>query len=76
MTGSNISGSTVATPPPVVNLAVTENDAKSNTLSQDLLVYITHLEEAFNDIEDSDEKTIIQVNPICFIQYMRIRTYF
>lgn len=49
-------------PPPTVNLAVTENDAKSNSLSQDLLVYISCMEQEFNSIEDSDEKTIILVN--------------
>lgn len=72
MAGQNAASSTVATPPPVITLAVTEDDAKSNTLSQDLLVYISGLEQAFNDIEDSDEKTIIQVNRNCFIKYDRI----
>lgn len=38
-----------------------------NTLSQDLLLYITHLEEAFNDVEESEEKTIIQVDRYCYI---------
>ncbi|KAF0765602.1 DUF4485 domain-containing protein [Aphis craccivora] len=36
------------------------DDEKCNILSQDLLVYITHLEEAFNNIEESEEKIIIQ----------------
>ncbi|XP_060845323.1 uncharacterized protein LOC132924898 [Rhopalosiphum padi] len=36
------------------------DDEKFNILSQDLLVYITHLEEAFISIEDSEEKIIIQ----------------
>lgn len=36
-----------------------------NILAQDLLVYITYLEEAFNEIEESDEKSIIQVNVKC-----------
>lgn len=37
------------------------DEANSDILSQDILVYITHLEEAINDIEESDEKIIIQV---------------
>lgn len=37
------------------------DDDKSDILSQDLFIYITHLEEAFNEIEESEEKTIIQV---------------
>jgi hypothetical protein len=40
------------------------DDEKFNILSQDLLVYITHLEEAFISIEDSEEKIIIQVDQI------------
>ncbi|VVC40288.1 Domain of unknown function DUF4485 [Cinara cedri] len=35
------------------------DDQKSYVLSQDLLIYISHLEEAYNEIEQSDEKTII-----------------
>lgn len=37
------------------------DDQNSNILSQDLLIYISHLEEAYNEIEQSDEKTIILV---------------
>jgi len=43
------------------------DDEKCNILSQDLLVYITYLEEAFNNIEESEEKIIIQVDRICFL---------
>lgn len=39
------------------------NDDKTNILVHDLLVYMTHLENAFNEIEESEEKNIIQVNP-------------
>lgn len=40
---------------------VNADDLKSRVLSQDLLIYITHLEKAFSEIEESDEKNIIQV---------------
>lgn len=30
--------------------------------SHDLLVYLTHLQESFGKIEESEEKIIIQVN--------------
>lgn len=39
---------------------INENNIKSN-LSRDLLLYITHLEEALDEIEESEEKKIIQV---------------
>jgi len=42
------------------------DDEKLNILSQDLLVYITHLEEAFNGIVESEEKIITQVDRIPF----------
>lgn len=42
------------------------DDKKLDILSQDLLVYITHLEKAFNEIEESEEKTIIQVDEYFF----------
>jgi hypothetical protein len=43
-------------------MSILNDDIKLNILSQDLLVYISHLEESFNEIDESDEKTIIQVN--------------
>jgi hypothetical protein len=43
------------------------DEEKFNILSQDLLVYITHLEEAFNSIGESEEKIIIQVDRIVFL---------
>lgn len=38
------------------------DEQKLNILSQDLLVYISHLEESYNSIEESEEKIIVQVN--------------
>lgn len=35
-------------------------------LSHDLLIYLTYLEEAYNEIEESEEKVIIQVNRFVF----------
>lgn len=43
-------------------MSILNEDAKFNILSQDLLVYITHLEEALIEIDESEEKFIIQVN--------------
>lgn len=40
------------------------DEKKLNILSQDLLVYISHLEESYNRIEESEEKTIVQVDQI------------
>lgn len=40
------------------------DEVKLNILGQDLLIYITHLAEAFYEIDESEEKTIIQVNPM------------
>jgi len=40
------------------------DEKKLNILSQDLLVYITHLEDSYNHIEESEEKTIVQVDRI------------
>lgn len=35
-------------------------------LSHDYLVYLTYLEAAYNEIEESEEKKIIQVNQYVF----------
>ena len=40
------------------------DEQKLNILSQDLLVYISHLEESYNHIEESEEKIIVQVDRI------------
>lgn len=37
------------------------NDEKVDILSRDLLVYISHLQEAYYNISESEEKIIIQV---------------
>jgi len=47
------------------------NNEKIDIISQDFLVYISHLQEAYNNIEESEEKTIIQVNNKC-IQFIII----
>jgi len=44
-------------------MSVTD-EQKINILSQDLLVYISHLEESYNRIEESEEKIIVQVDRI------------
>jgi len=44
-------------------MSATDNQ-KLNILSQDLLVYISHLEDSYNHIEESEEKIIVQVGRI------------
>lgn len=39
-----------------------DDDARLDILSQDLYVCLSRLENDFNEIEESDEKLIIQVN--------------
>lgn len=43
-----------------------DDDARLDILSRDLYVCLNHLENNFNEIEESDEKLIIQVNQYNF----------
>lgn len=48
----------------ILSMSNINDEVKLNILGQDLLIYITHLAEAFYEIDESEEKTIIQVNPM------------
>lgn len=48
-----------------MSTAINEED-QFKKLSHDLLVFLTHLETAYNEIEESEEKEIIQVNQFVF----------